>query len=130
MKKVRILLPALLATILLMMVLPADAMPRNLHGGMATEQRDGLTDPAQEKQQEKTIFKDALGSMHIACPRPAKVVPPSGSHPGKSQARHDMQLAPRFHSLLLAVWASHHIIVQPWQYSRHHFVIALRHILC
>ena len=32
MKKVRILLPALLATILLMMVLPADAMPRNLHG--------------------------------------------------------------------------------------------------
>ena len=76
MKKVRILLPALLATILLMMVLPADAMPRNLHSGMATEQHDGLTDPAQEEQQEKTIFKDALGSMHIACPRPAKVIPP------------------------------------------------------
>lgn len=130
MKRVRNLLPALLAIVCLMMVLPADAMPRSIHGGTATEQRDGLTDPTQEEQQEKAMFKDALGSMHIACPRPARVIPPSGSHPGKSQARFHTLLPACLRSHMLTARVSFNIFAKPWELSRHYYVIALRHILC
>lgn len=130
MKKVRLLLPALLAVVCLMMAMPADAAPHRLYSRTATELCDRLTAPTQEEQQEKIMFKDGLGSMHISCPRPAKVIPSSGSHPGKPQTGRHMPLPAHLRPHVLTARVSFNIFAESWEYSRHYYVIALRHILC